>query len=188
MTQCPPSTPVIKPLQKSDFSWEEEFTPLDLGVPYLDLSEPVPDDSSPASNDPTDAEISSNDSVFSSASSNGSAASPLSGSQTPDIRTLDLRINPVALSESVTPVDEPGTDYWENLDPDQLRLRLFLEAALQGEETIPEWIDLAEALRIYFNNSWYQDRYTLEFCERNKEFLFWNAVADEKWRTTNRGY
>ena len=104
------------------------------------------------------------------------------------MKTLDLKLKSLALSESVTPVDEPGTDHWQSLDPDQLTLRLHLHDALQGKRTMPEWKGLAEALRVYFNNSWHQDCYSLEYCEQKKEFLFWNAVADEKWRASDRGY
>jgi hypothetical protein len=104
------------------------------------------------------------------------------------VQQLDLKMKQLSLSESVTPVKEPGTDDAQALDPNQLTLRLHLETALQGVETTPNWEGLAEALRVYFENSWHQDSHTLEYCEKNKEFLFWNAVANEKWRTSDRGY
>jgi len=70
-----------------------------------------------------------------------------------------------------------------SLDVDQLTLRLFIQDALSGEQDLPNWDGLAEALRVYFANSWHKDQYSLQHCEKEKEFLFWNAVADEKWRT-----
>lgn len=184
---CPPSTPVLQPLMP-DPSRAEELTGLELPMELLSLSSTVRCMPSTNSGPSTETELSSDDSIFSSAYNSGeSNCSPLSGSQTP-VKALDPKTKALALSESVTPVDEPGTDYWQSLDPDQLTLRLHLHAALQGEQTVPEWKGLAEALRVYFNNSWYQDAYTLKYCEQKKEFLFWNAVADEKWRTSDRGY
>jgi hypothetical protein len=49
---------------------------------------------------------------------------------------------------------------------------------------LPKWDGLAAALQVYFANSWQKDDYTLQQCEKSKEFLFWNAVAEEKWRRT----
>jgi hypothetical protein len=135
----------------------------------------------------TDTEISSGESVFSVASSGESCDTPLSGSETP-IKKSDLKEKTLGLSESVTPVMEPGTDHWQSLNPDQLALRLYLQAAIRGDQVVPDWKGLADALRVYFGSSWHKDSYTLDYCEEKKEFLFWNAVADEKWRTSDRGY
>ncbi|OLE50841.1 MAG: hypothetical protein AUG51_25965 [Acidobacteria bacterium 13_1_20CM_3_53_8] len=85
-------------------------------------------------------------------------------------------------------MEDSDTGYGQSLDTDQLTLRLYLQAALRGDPTVPEWQGLANALRVYFGNSWHQDDYTIEYCEEEKEFLFWNAVADEKWRSSDRGY
>jgi hypothetical protein len=82
----------------------------------------------------------------------------------------------LCLSESPTPVEDN-----RSFDADQLTLRLFIQDALSGRGGLPKWDGLAEALRVYFANSWHKDGYTLQQCEKEKEFLFWNAVADGKW-------
>src|SRR5271154_5799686 len=88
------------------------------------------------------------------------------------------------LSDSPTPIgNDPGP-----LDSAQIMLRLFLQAARSGEKTMPEWDGLAEALRVYFAESWQKDSFTKEEAEKKKEFLFWNAVSEEKWRVTEKGY
>ena len=136
----------------------------------------------------TDTDLSSGESVFSLASSDESCFSPLSGSATPAGKKPDREEQSPSLSENVTPVEDSDTDYGQSLDTDQLTLRLYLQAALRGDPTVPKWQGLANALRVYFGNSWHQDSYTIEYCEEEKEFLFWNAVADEKWRSSDRGY
>jgi hypothetical protein len=83
------------------------------------------------------------------------------------------------LSESPTPT---GTDL-STLDADQLRLRIYLHDARRGNTTLPVWDGLADALRVYFSQSWQKDNYTLQYCQQAKEFLFWNAVGEEKWRS-----
>ena len=83
------------------------------------------------------------------------------------------------LSESPTPT---GTDL-STLDPDQLTLRIYLHNARRGNTILPTWDGLAEALRVYFSQSWQKDTYTLQYCQQEKEFLFWNAVGEEKWRS-----
>jgi hypothetical protein len=93
----------------------------------------------------------------------------------------ELHESDSCLSDSATPINDPIKDI-DALDADQLALRLYLHAALSGDETLPKWDGLANALRVYFKNSWHRDEYTLEECEKEKEFLFWNAVANEKWR------
>ena len=86
----------------------------------------------------------------------------------------------VSLSESPTPIGkDPGP-----LDSDQIMLRIYLHAARSGEISLPEWDGLAEALRVYFAEGWHKDQYTLEEAEKQKEFLFWNAVGEEKWRAS----
>jgi len=183
----PARKPTIMPIQPS----LEGAAELELPSPWLPLTATAVANQAPTGSLPTtDSEFSSNDSVFSStySSSESSHTSPLRGSQTPVKKTLDLKRKSPALSESVTPVNTPGLDHWQPLDPDQLALRLHLQAALQGKQTVPGWCGLAQALRAYFNSSWHQDSYTLKYCEENKEFLFWNAVADEKWRMLDRGY
>jgi len=88
------------------------------------------------------------------------------------------------LSDSPTPIGkDPGP-----LDPAQIMLRLFLQAACSGEPGLPEWDGLGEALRVYFAEGWQKDSYTKEEAERRKEFLFWNAVSEQKWRVTEKGY
>jgi len=90
----------------------------------------------------------------------------------------------VSLSDSPTPIgNDPGP-----LDPAQIMLRLFLQAARSGEGGVPEWNGLGEALRVYFAEGWHKDNYTSEEAEKRKEFLFWNAVSEEKWRATERVY
>src|SRR5277367_1540388 len=84
-----------------------------------------------------------------------------------------------SLSESPTPT---GTDL-STLDPDQVTLRIYLYAARCGNTTVPAWDGLADALRVYFSQSWQKDTYTLQYCQQQKEFLFWNAVGEEKWRS-----
>jgi hypothetical protein len=118
---------------------------------------------------------------FASGNINGqseSSRSALSGSETPIMRTAVES----CLSESATPVNDISS-----LDPDQLTLRLHLYAALSGR-SVPRWDGLAEALRVYFSTSWHKDEYSLRQCENQKEFLFWNAVAEEKWRASAKGY
>jgi len=83
------------------------------------------------------------------------------------------------LSESPTPT---GTDL-STLDPDQLTLRIYLHDARHGDTTVPAWDGLADALRVYFSQSWQKDTYPLRYCQQEKEFLFWNAVGEEKWRS-----
>lgn len=88
------------------------------------------------------------------------------------------------LSDSPTPIgNDPGP-----LDPAQIMLRLFLRAARSGDSDLPEWDGLGEALRVYFAEGWHKDSYSKEEAERRKEFLFWNAVSEEKWRVTENGY
>lgn len=103
----------------------------------------------------------------------------LSGSETPITRTAVES----CLSESATPINDINS-----LDSDQLTLRLHLYAALSGRRGVPRWDRLAEALRVYYSASWHKDEYTLRQCESQKEFLFWNAVAEEKWRASAKGY
>jgi hypothetical protein len=105
--------------------------------------------------------------------------SSMSGSETP---VTGIAVES-CLSESATPVNDI-----DSLDPDQLTLRLHLYAALAGRRGVPRWDGLAEALRVYFSTSWQKDEYTLHQCESQKEFLFWNAVAEEKWRASAKGY
>jgi len=89
----------------------------------------------------------------------------------------------VCLSDSPTPIgNDPGP-----IDSAQIMLRLFLQAARSGQEGLPEWDGLAEALRVYFAEGWQKDKFTKEEAERKKEFLFWNAVSEEKWRVTGDG-
>ena len=90
----------------------------------------------------------------------------------------------VLLSDCSTPVDD---DEVIALDPDQVRLRLHLIAAVEGETSMPNWAGLAEALRVYFTTSWHKDAYTLQECEQHRDFLFWNAVGNEKWRLHSSG-
>lgn len=112
-------------------------------------------------------------SVFSDTSSQSeSICSSVYGEVTP----RKLGGNPLCLSESPTPVEDDSS-----LDVDQLTLRLYIRDALSGNRKLPNWDGLAEALRIYFANSWHKDHYTLKECEQKKEFLFWNAVGNEKW-------
>ena len=85
------------------------------------------------------------------------------------------------LSESATP---SAADDIGSLDPDQLTLRLYIQAALSGTKCLPEWDGLSRALQVYFANSWQKDQYTLQHCEGQKEFLFWNAVGDSKWQAS----
>ena len=117
---------------------------------------------------------SSGTSVFSDISSQSeSSCSSVYGEVTPH----KAGGNPLCLSESPTPVEDDSS-----LDVDQLALRLFMQDALSGKQNLPNWDGLAEALRVYFANSWHKDQYTLKECEQEKEFLFWNAVGNEKWR------
>ena len=100
-----------------------------------------------------------------------------------------------ALSESLTPVEgfpdylsgheTPTTaveDKRADIPMDQVTLKLHLELALSGHCDLPDWQGLAQALREYFQLGWQQDAFSLEFCEKSKEFLFWNAVADLKMK------
>jgi hypothetical protein len=107
-----------------------------------------------------------------------SSCSSVSGSATPVKKSG-------ALSESVTPVEDESIP--RTLDPDQLTLQLHLHAARNGNEKVPEWEGLPRALRTYFATSWQEDAFTEGHCEEHKDFLFWNAVADDKWRATKRG-
>ena len=91
----------------------------------------------------------------------------------------------VCLSDSPTPIGkDPGP-----LDVDQVLLRLYLHRARSGDSTLPKWDGLADALRVYFAEGWHKDQHTKEEAKRHKEFLFWNAVGEEKWRvSTPEGY
>lgn len=112
---------------------------------------------------------------FSSGYSDGSGC-PLSRSETPVKAVGDEE---AGLSDSSTPVNEDLA----SLDPDQITLRLYLHAAVTGNRaTLPKWPGLADALRIYFADSWHRDAYTVQECEKLKSDLFWVAVAEEKWR------
>lgn len=102
-----------------------------------------------------------------------STCSSVSGSATPVKKSA-------ALSESVTPVEDGSIP--RTLDPDQLTLQLHLHAARNGNEEVPQWEGLPRALRTYFGTSWHEDSFTERYCEEHKNFLFWNAVADDKWR------
>lgn len=123
---------------------------------------------------------------YSSTSSEGSDASLFSstGSQSESSCSSQcgegtpLKVD--CLSESPTPTNDDTS----SLDPDQLALRLHIHAALSGTEGLPKWDGLAGALQVYFANSWQKDEYTLQQCEKSKEFLFWNAVAEGKWRSS----
>jgi hypothetical protein len=124
--------------------------------------------------------------IFSASSSTHSTSS-LSGSATPTKQPVQNSPEP-GLSESATPVNDPVAEM-AALDPNQLTLRLYCHSSLSGKKAMPRWDGLAEALRIYFRDSWQQDNYTIEFCEAHTEFLYSVAVADEKWRSqTQRGY
>jgi hypothetical protein len=68
------------------------------------------------------------------------------------------------------------------LSSDQLILRLHLHSARQGNTELPEWEGLGAALMTYYHDSWQKDDFSIEECEKYKGFLFWNAVADDKWR------
>jgi hypothetical protein len=99
-----------------------------------------------------------------------------------------------ALSDSVTPVEyfsnyaggsDPTTPVEENrtdLPIDQVILRIHLNEAVKGRSEVPDWPPLGQALREYFQQGWHRDVFSLEFCERAKSFLFWNAVADMKMK------
>jgi hypothetical protein len=108
-----------------------------------------------------------------------SSCSSVSGSETPLAKP-----ERIALSESATPTNDENDVRF--LDPDHLTLRLHLYAARQGNTTLPKWEGLGDALRKYFNESWHEDDYTPEEVEEHKSFLFWNAVAEDKWRTSQR--
>jgi hypothetical protein len=81
---------------------------------------------------------------------------------------------PSHISEPTTPLEEKR----EDIDMDQLTLRLYIHLALKGNTGFPAWQGLATALQSYFEEGWQKDRYTVEECEKHKWFLFWNAVAD----------
>lgn len=179
---CPHPSPVIEPLTTPVLSAPKEVSELSLPQALLP---PVVQKANALS---TDTELSSGESIFSLGSSGGSSYTPLSGSATPADQKPDLEEKTPGLSESVTPVEDSDTGYWKSLDSDQLTLRLYLQAAIRGDQKVPEWQGLANALRVYFGNSWHKDSFTLKYCEEKKEFLFWNAVADEKWRSSHRGY
>lgn len=98
--------------------------------------------------------------------------SPLSDCDTP------VEEFPSHISECATPVEDSRRD----LDFGQLTLQLYIQAALRGEGGVPQWEGLAAALQRYFSHGWQKDKYTLEYCENNKAFLFWNAVADTKMK------
>jgi len=98
--------------------------------------------------------------------------SPISESETP------IEGFPCSISESGTPVEDNGND----VDADQLRLRLYIQQALRGDNKFPQWEGLAGALQRYFAQGWQRDRFSLEYCEKAKEFLFWNAVGDMKMK------
>jgi hypothetical protein len=108
-------------------------------------------------------------------SCHASTSSSFSGAETP-VEELNQKFEDISISESATPVNDTFS-----LDPNQLTLRLHLHAAIDGQDNLPEWDGLADALRVYFATSWYKDAYTLQECEKKKSFLFWNAVANEKW-------
>jgi hypothetical protein len=82
-------------------------------------------------------------------------------------------------SDSPTPIEANRTD----IPMDQVTLRLHLTKAIDGTcSELPNWPPLVEALRDYFQQGWQRDVFSLEFCERAKHFLFWNAVADMKMK------
>ena len=73
----------------------------------------------------------------------------------------------VSLSNSPTPIgNDPGP-----LDPAQIMLRPFLQAARLGVNGLPQWDGLGESLRLYFAEGWRRDSYTKEETEKRKEFL-----------------
>jgi hypothetical protein len=100
--------------------------------------------------------------------------SPLSESETP------VEEFPSDILESATPIEDKRTD----IDAHQLILKLYIQAALKGDNRLPQWDGLAGALQGYFAHGWQNDRFTLEECEQKKSFLFWNAVADAKMRAS----
>jgi hypothetical protein len=81
-------------------------------------------------------------------------------------------------SDPTTPVEENRTD----IPIDQVILHLHLNEAVKGCSELPDWPELGQALREYFQQGWHQDGFSLDFCERAKHFLFWNAVADVKMK------
>ena len=93
--------------------------------------------------------------------------SPLSDCDTP------VEEFPSRLSECATPVEEARGGF----DANQCILKLYIQAALTGDQRLPQWDGLAAALQVYFSHGW-QKKYTLQQCENRKAFLFWNAVAD----------
>jgi hypothetical protein len=95
------------------------------------------------------------------------------------------------LSESLTPVEDylgsdpttPIEAKQTDIPMNQVTLRLLLNEAIEGTcSELPDWPPLVEALREYFQQGWHGDVFSLEFCERAKQFLFWNAVADMKMK------
>lgn len=82
-------------------------------------------------------------------------------------------------SDDTTPVEANRTD----IPVDQVILHLHLNEAIKGAcSALPDWPLLGQALREYFQQGWHRDVFSLEFCERAKHFLFWNAVADLKMK------
>jgi hypothetical protein len=141
-----------------------EVAPLE----FLDIGDIV------LSADGSQSSISSASSISSISIQTDSSASSVSGSSSPETKPL------AALSESVTPVNSDGDKSF--LSSDQLVLRLHLHSATQGNTELPEWEGLGAALQTYYHESWHKDDFSIEECEKYKEFLFWNAVADDKWR------
>lgn len=78
------------------------------------------------------------------------------------------------LSESETPMND-SCDDGEGLDIQRLMLKLYLVAAAKGHRPMPQWGGMVPALRDY----WGLERFTLEYCQKYKSVLFWNAVALE---------
>src|SRR5271170_7708688 len=113
-------------------------------------------------------------SVYTSSESNCTAEGSNIGCDTDSLCSVSecgtpQEIELVCLSDSPTPIGkDPGP-----IDSAQIMLRLFLQAARSGQEGLPEWDGLAEALRVYFAEGWQKDKFTKEEAERKKEFLFW---------------
>jgi len=88
------------------------------------------------------------------------------------------------LSDCDTPVEEfpsrlsgCATPARGGFDANQCILKLCIQAALRGDQSLPQWDGLAAALQVYFSQEW-RKNYALQQCENKKAFLFWNAVAD----------
>ena len=98
------------------------------------------------------------------------------------------------LSDCNTPVDKFSSrlsdrvdDTRGDFDVNQCILKLYIQAALRGDQTLPQWDGLATALQAYFNQGWQEDKYTLQQCENRKAFLFWNAVAHAEMKLPRYG-